>query len=74
MQDIEFYGLPADFYKTYAKRMSAVDAAKVTELAKKYLSTEDVAIVVVGEAAQVAPELEKIGTVIRYDADFNVVK
>ncbi len=74
VQDIEFYGLPADFYKTYAKRMSAVDAAKVTELAKKYLSTEDVAIVVVGEAAQVAPELEKIGTVIRYDADFNVVK
>ena len=74
VQDIEFYGLPADFYKTYAKRMSAVDAAKVTELAKKYLSTEDVAIIVVGEAAQVAPELEKIGTVIRYDADFNVVK
>ena len=74
VQDIEFYGLPADFYKTYAKRMSAVDAPKVAELAKKYLSTEDIAIIVVGEAAQVAPELEKIGTVIRYDADFNVVK
>jgi predicted Zn-dependent peptidase len=69
VQDIELYGLPADFYKTYARRMAAVDAAKATELAKKYLSTENVAIIVVGEAKEVQPELEKIGKVVVYDQD-----
>ncbi len=69
VQDIELYGLPADFYKTYARRMAAVDAAKVGELAKKYMSTENVAIIVVGEAKDIQPELEKIGKVTVYDQD-----
>ncbi len=43
------------------------DAATVTELAKKYLTAENVAIVVVGEAKEIQPELEKIGKVIVYD-------
>ena len=71
VQDIDLYGLPEDFYKKYAKRMSATTSNKVQELAKKYLSTENVAIVVVGEAKQVQPELEKIGGVTVYDLGLN---
>ena len=74
VQDIDLYALPADFYKTYAKRMSAVTAAKAKELAEKYLSTKDVAIVVVGDAKQVRASLEKLGKVVLYDTDLNVVK
>ncbi len=69
VQDMELYGLPADFYKTYARRMAAVDATKVADLAKKYMSTENVALIVVGEAKEVQPALEKIGKVIVYDQD-----
>jgi zinc protease len=69
VQDIDLYGLPEDFYKKYAKRMASTTAAKVQELAKKHLSTENVAIVVVGEAKQVQPELEKIGPVTVYGLD-----
>ena len=69
VQDIELYGLPADFYKKYAKRMSTTSASQVMELARHYLSFEDVAIVVVGEAKQIQPELEKIGKVVVYDLD-----
>lgn len=69
VQDIELYGLAEDFYKRYAKRMSATTSAQVQELAKKYLSVDDVAIVVVGEAKEVGPSLEKIGKVIKYDQD-----
>jgi predicted Zn-dependent peptidase len=69
VQDIDLYGLPEDFYKKYAKRMASTSAAKVQELAKKHLSTENVAIVVVGEARQIQPELEKIGAVTVYDLD-----
>ena len=73
VQDIDLYGLPADFYKTYAHRMSVVTPAQVEELAKKYLTPTDVAIVVVGEAKEIKPELEKIGKVIVYDQDLKPV-
>lgn len=74
VQDIDFYDLPPDFYKVYAKRMSEVTPEKVQELAKKYLSTENIAIIVVGEAKQIKASLEKLGTVIVYDTDYQVVK
>jgi predicted Zn-dependent peptidase len=69
VQDIEFYGLPADFYKTYARRMGSVTSAQVQALAKKYISTENLAIVVVGEAKEIKPELEKLGKVFVYDQE-----
>ena len=74
VQDIELYDLPPDFYKTYAKRMGAVTPAKVKELAEKYLSAKDTAIIVVGDAKQVRASLEKIGKVVLYDTDLKVVK
>jgi predicted Zn-dependent peptidase len=73
VQDIDLYGLPADFYKTYAKRMSVVTPAQVEELAKKYLTSENVAIVVVGEAKEIKPELDKIGKVVVYDQELKPV-
>ena len=74
VQDIDLYGLAPDFYKTYAKRMAAVTPAKVKELAEKYLSTRDTAIVVVGDAKQIRESLEKIAPVVRYDTDLKVAK
>jgi predicted Zn-dependent peptidase len=69
VQDIDLYGLPADFYKTYAKRMSEVTPAQIQELAREYLDVEKLAIVVVGEAKEIKPSLEKIGKVFLYDTD-----
>jgi predicted Zn-dependent peptidase len=69
VQDIDLYGLPLDFYKKYAKRMASTTAAKVQDLAKKHLSIDNVAVVVVGEAKQVKPDLEKIGPVTVYGLD-----
>jgi zinc protease len=69
VQDIELYGLEPDFYKKYAKRMSSTSASQLLELARHYLSVENLAVVVVGEAKQVQPELEKIGKVVLYDQD-----
>ena len=74
VQDIDLYGLPPDFYKTYARRMEAVTAASTQELARKFLSTENVAITVVGEAKEVLPELEKIGKVHVYDTELQPIK
>ena len=54
--------------------MSAVTPDSAQKLAQKYLSTENTAIVVVGKAETVKPELEKIGKVVVYDTELNVVK
>lgn len=67
VQDIDLYGLPEDFYKKYAKRMASTTAAKIQELARKYLSAENVSIIVVGEANQIKAELEQIGPATIYD-------
>ena len=74
VQDIDLYGLAPDFYKTYAKRMAAVTPEKVKELAEKYLSSMNAAIVVVGDAKQIRESLEKIAPVVMYDTDLKVVK
>ena len=72
VQDIDLYGLPADFYKTYAKRMESVTPVVLQDLAKKHLSTENIAITVVGEAKEIQPELEKIGKVFVYDTELKL--
>jgi zinc protease len=69
VQDIDLYGLPEDFYKTYAKRMDTVTAQQAQELARKYFDVENISVVAVGEAKDVKASLEKLGKVIVYDMD-----
>ncbi|MDQ3625352.1 MAG: insulinase family protein [Verrucomicrobiota bacterium] len=69
VQDIDLYNLPKDFYKRYAKRMASVTPSVAQELARKYLSVEDTAIVVVGEAREIQEKLAKFGKVTVYDTD-----
>jgi zinc protease len=69
VQAIDLYGLPADYYKTYARRVADVSAGTVETLAKKYLVSDQMTIVVVGEAKEIKAPLEKLGTVKVYDTD-----
>ncbi len=70
VQEIDLYGLPADFYKTYVRRIEGVDVERASLLAKTYLPGEDgTTILVVGEAKDVKPQLEKLGKVVVYDLD-----
>ncbi len=73
VQDIDLYGLPSDFYKHYAKRMAAATPESTQELAKKYLHPDQAQIIVVGEAKEIKPELEKFGKVFVYDTDLKPV-
>jgi predicted Zn-dependent peptidase len=69
VQAIDLYGLPADYFKTYARRVGDVSAATVQMLAKKYLVADEMSVVVVGEAKEIKTPLEKLGTVKVYDTD-----
>ncbi len=68
-QEIDLYGLPADYYKTYAAKLAALTPEKAAELAKKYIDPDNLVIVVVGEAREIVPQLEKFGKVTVYDTD-----
>ncbi len=73
VQDIDLYGLPADFYKTYATKMAATTPKQIEETAMKFLHSENMAIVVVGEAKDVKSQLEKLGATYVYDTNLELL-
>ncbi len=73
VQDIDLYGLPSDFYKSYARRMGSVSPELLQKTAQSHLDATDTLIVVVGEAKEVRGSLEAIGPVTVYDTDLKPV-
>lgn len=65
LAEIEFYGLPEDELRTYRTRVQAVTAAEAQRVASAHMpSPEQLAVVVVGKAADVRQPLEaKFGPV-----------
>jgi zinc protease len=59
--NILIYHLPADFYKTYLQKVNAVTVDDVLRVAKKYMQGDNLRIVIVGSAGQVAEGLKKSG-------------
>jgi predicted Zn-dependent peptidase len=66
--NIAKYNLPADYYQNYLKNLAAVTPQDVQAMAAKYVEPSNMHIVVVGNAKEVTPGLEKYGA-IKY---FNV--
>jgi zinc protease len=61
------YNLPKDYYQNYLKNLATVDNALVQTMANKYVQPGNVHIIIVGNAKQIAPGLEKYGEVKFYD-------
>jgi hypothetical protein len=58
--------LPEDFYQNYIQNINAVTIDQVNAAAKKYFSSANARILVVGKAADVLPGLEKLPYEIHY--------
>ncbi|MGI8787958.1 MAG: M16 family metallopeptidase [Pyrinomonadaceae bacterium] len=60
----ELYNLPADYLQTYRDKVNAITLDDVERVAKKYITPDKIAIVIVGDAGeilkQVKPFAEKI--------------
>lgn len=54
------YGLPDDYWDSYRERILAVTAEEVRDTAARRLLPEEAVVVVVGDAARLAPELEAL--------------
>jgi zinc protease len=57
------YGLPEDYWDTYTQKVMAVSGEDVARVAKKYVPTENVQVIAVGDAAKLRELLKKFGTV-----------
>lgn len=64
---LEFYGYPADFNQKYPAAIEKVTAADVERAAKKYVQPNQLAILVVGKAADFEKPLSTLGTVTPID-------
>jgi zinc protease len=57
---LEFYGYPADYLETYEAALKKVTLADLTAAAKKYIHTNQLAVLVVGNTAEIKPGLEEL--------------
>jgi len=65
--------LPADYYQKYLTNLASVDAEKVQNAAKLFLNTNQMHIVIVGNAKQISKGLEKYGPIKYFDIEGNEV-
>jgi len=63
----EFYGYPADFLDRYRSEIEKVTAEDVQRVAKKHVRPQDLAILVVGKAADFDKPLSTFGAVTKVD-------
>ncbi len=66
----QLYDLPADYLQTYRDKINDVTLDDVERVAKKYISPDKLAIVVVGDAGEVLPQVKAYSKKIEvFDAD-----
>ena len=58
LENNNYNELDKNYLDTYVSNLSAVTAADISEMARKYLSTEKMTIVVVGDKAKITKQLE----------------
>ena len=64
---LAFYGYPPDFLEKYKDGIEKVTSADVARVANKYIDPSKLAIVVVGNEAELTPPLSKLGKVTALD-------
>lgn len=63
----EFYGYPADFLERYREAIEKVTAADVARVAQQYVHKDQLAVLVVGNAAEFEKPLNTFGPVTNVD-------
>jgi len=68
----QLYNLPADYLQTYRDKVNAVTMEDVERVAKKYITPDKLAIVVVGDAEEVLPQVQSYSSKIEiFDTEGN---
>jgi zinc protease len=63
LENLSVHRLPDDYYTRYLERLSTMQREELLEMARRHLHPEHIAIVAVGPADQLVPQLEGLGPV-----------
>lgn len=69
VMQIREFGLPADYWDTYAEKVMAVSAADVQRAARKYVPFDNVQVVAVGDGSKIGEVLKKYAPVEQYNTE-----
>lgn len=73
VQNIDLYGLPKNYYKTYVSEIMKLTPEDLRRTARKYLTADNIALLAVGDASVIQEPLSAFGEVRMYDTDMNPV-
>jgi zinc protease len=72
MVNIRMFDLPDDYLRTYRDHVNAVTVEQIQAMAQKYITPDEAAIVIVGDAAEVIPQIKPYSDQIEiYDTEGN---
>ncbi len=71
LREIVAYGLPDDYYATYASQVQRATDAQINAAARRFVAPDQVVWVVVGDRAKIEPGLRELnlGDIVALDAD-----
>lgn len=69
---LEFYGYPADYLETYKAALEKVTVADLNAAAKKYIHTNKLAVLVVGNGAEIKPGLDALDMGAAHAVDITI--
>ena len=70
--NIKMLDLPDDYLRTYRDQVNAVSTAEIQAVARKYVTPDDAAIVIVGDAAEITEQVKPYSDKIEvYDTEGN---
>ena len=70
--NIKMLDLPDDYLRTYRDQVNAVSTAEIQAVARKYVTPEDAAVVIVGDAAEITEQVKPYSDKIEvYDTEGN---
>ena len=68
----ELNDLPADYYANYLKRIDAITAEDIQQVAQKYIRPDKANVIIVGKAEDIAPKMKEHGEVVFLDNKGNL--
>lgn len=70
LENLGLYGLPDDHYRRYLAEVAEVSREDVLRVAREHLRPDEMAVVAVGPAAELVPQLEDLGPLEVVSADW----
>jgi zinc protease len=61
LQDIVVFGLPEDYYETYAGKVNGLDLEKINAAAKQIVRPDQMVWIVVGDQAKIQKGIDELG-------------